>query len=403
MNKIIVTGNTKIREDHKRIILNFIRKHKTVSRTDIYKMTHISKPTVTRIIEDLLASKVIRESGLGDAGIGRRPVNLELNASAYYAIGVNISKRALNIHMVDLSMNVVGRKTVSLNFICNNEQFIETLIKAIKELINESRIDFNRILGIGVGARGMVNYQKGIIVDFSPSRTLHNITIKEHLENEFKLKVFLDNNAHTRVLGEYWYGYGIGYKDVVYIICNEGIGCGVITEGRIVRGKNNATQGLGHMKVDINGRQCSCGSFGCIESQCSTEAIEEIAKEGLRRGRKSILTERVDRDYESLNYKIICQCAEEGDLFSLQLLEEAARYLSTGISNLVGVFNPEIIILSGTLFDASDFFYQTVVKMTEQKIVSPLARDVLFKKRRISDNLYEAGAATMVFRDFFKD
>lgn len=398
-----VTGNTKIREDHKRIILNYIRKYKTVSRTDIYKNTNISKPTVTRVIENLLENKTIRESGVGDSSIGRKPVKIELNPTAHYCVGVNITKNKMSTYIVDLHMNILGRRTISIKNLGSKIEFLDTLTATIEESIDESGIKRERLLGIGIGTRGMVNYDKGILVDFSTVQNLHDIPIKDHLENRFKLKVFVDSNAHTRVLGEYWYGYGIGFKNIIFVICSEGIGSGIISEEKIVRGKSNATQGLGHMKVNINGRQCSCGSFGCIESQCSTEALEIVAKEGLKRGCKSILTEKAGYDPETLDYQKICQCAEEGDYFCIQLLEEAAYYLSVGIANLVGIFNPEMIILSGSLIDASNIFYQTVIDLSRQKIVSPLARDVLFKKRKTNDNLYEVGAATMVLRDFFKD
>ncbi len=402
MSSKVVIGNSKTREDHKRIILNFIRKNKVVSRTDIYQKTNISKPTVTRVIEDLLADKMILESGVGDSGIGRKPVKIELNSSAFYCVGVNISKSAISTYLVDLHMNIKQKKVVSIKNINTSAQFLDKLTNIIKELMNESKINYEKILGIGIGIRGVLDYEKGILIDFSTSGDLCNVPIKEHLENEFKLKVFIDNNAHTRVLGEYWYGYGVGYKDIIFIICSEGLGCGIISEGRIIRGKSNATQSFGHMKVNMNGRQCSCGGYGCIESQCSTDALEKIAKESLKSGRKTILTEKVNFDYESLNYKKICECAEEQDYFCRQLLDEAAQYLSTGIANLIGILNPEVVILSGNLIDASEYFHQIVIDMTKQKIVSPLAKDVIFKKRRTNDNLYEISAATMVLREFFK-
>ena len=397
------TGNTKIREEHKREILNYIRRFGPVSRTDIFEKTNISKPTVTRVIEALMAEGMIREMGTAESSVGRRPVNIEINPAACFCVGVNISRNTLSASMVDLGMNVVNKKSLSIKGISDAIIFRDMVADTIRELIEDSKVDTGKIIGIGIGAPGIVDYKNGIIMDFATAHRLVNIHLKDFLEEKLGLKVLVDNNANTRALGEYGYGYGSGYKDIIFVICSEGIGSGIITGGNMLRGKSNVTSGLGHMTVNSGGRKCMCGGYGCIESYCSTEAIEDMAKEALRRGRKSALVEKCGPDLDALDYKMICQCAKEGDSLSLQLLEEASCVLGKGIANLVGIFNPEIIILSGTLFDASDYFYNNVIDVVKQGIFSPLSQDVIFKKRKVKDSLYEVGAATMIFKEIFRD
>lgn len=400
VNKII--GNSKIREEHRLEILNFIRKSGHVSRTDIFKKTKISKPTVTRVIEELLKEDLIKEAGFADSSIGRRPVYIELNPSAYYCIGVNVSRNSINISLVDFTMNVCSKKTLNIKGIKKAEEFNDIIANSIIELINESKIENNKILGIGIGVPGMVDYQNGIVIDFALAHNIFDIRIKEYLEKTLKMKVYVDNNANTRALGEYWYGYGVGYQDIVFVICSEGVGSGIITNGDVLRGKNNINGGLGHMTVNISGRKCTCGKYGCVEAYSSTESIESITKDAFKKGKKSALLESI-QDIESIDYQLICKLAENNDPLCMEVLKESAFIISTGLANLIGIINTEMVILSGNMFDSSKYFYDAVEKMTKEKLNSPFAKNIVFKKRKIKDNLYDIGAATMIYNAFFKD
>lgn len=398
-----VTGNSKIRHKHRFIILNFIREHGSVSRTEIHEKTRISKPTITRVIEELLKEKLVRESGTGESEGGRKPVYVELNPSALYCIGINISRNRIRASIVDMAMNVIDRKVVSIKHIMDADTFQDTIAATIRELYQECNVDFDKILGIGIGVPGLVDFDSGAIVDFASGHNLTNIHLKEFLEDKFNLEVFVDNNAKTRALGEYWYGYGAGYKNLLFVICSEGIGSGIIINGNIARGKSNVTGEIGHMIVNIDGRKCNCGRYGCLEAYCSTEAIENITKEALKRGRSSSIMESVNGNIELVDYKLICECAELGDQLCLEILEEAACILSTGLVNTIGIINPELVILSGDLFDESEYFYNSVTKHTKEKLLNSSAQDVIFMKRKVKDSLYEIGAATMVYKAFFTE
>ncbi|HBF37462.1 MAG TPA: hypothetical protein DDW50_09095, partial [Firmicutes bacterium] len=269
--------------------------------------------------------------------------------------------------------------------------------------VTEKGLDRSKILGVGIGAPGIVDYNRGIILDFAIAHQLVDIHLKDYLWERTGWEIAIDNNANTRALGEYWYGFGAGCQNLIYVICSEGVGNGIIIDGKVLRGKNNFTTGLGHMIVNSDGRLCNCGRHGCIEAYSSTEALEKNTQEALKNGLKSLLLEKAGTQFEKVDYSLICHCAEAGDSLCLQMLEEAAYYLSIGLSNQIGSFNPELIVLSGTLFDASATFFERVKTLTLEKIFSPLAGGVIIKKRQVRDNLYEVGAATLVFKSFFND
>lgn len=399
-------GNSQIREDHKRKVLNYIRISKVVSRTDIYKNTNISKPTVTRVIEQLLQEGLVAESGVdaGQSEVGRKRVYLQINPSAHYCIGVNISKKNIRASIIDFAMNIICKKTISIKHIDEVDDFNNIVLNCINDILNEVKnIDRTKILGIGIGVPGSVDYNKGTIIAFASKPNIVNVELKDYIEQRLNLKVFIDNNAKTRALGEYWYGYGIGYRNIIFVVCSEGIGSGIIADGNILRGKNNETGEFGHMSIDIAGRRCSCGKYGCVEAYCGLESMENITKVALKQGRKSVLIELSKGDIENIDYKLICQGAREGDLLCRERLEETACFLGTGLSNTIGIVNPEIVIVSGELFDESEYFYELVKEYTKNRLSNILTQDVVFFNRKVKDSLYEIGAATLVYKWFFQD
>lgn len=406
MNSKKIIGNSQIREEHKIQILNYIRINEAVSRTEIHKNTNISKPTVSRVIEQLLQEGLVIESGvsMGKSEVGRKRVYIKINPSAHYCIGINISKNVIRASIIDFSMNIILKKATSIKNIYEVNDFKNIVLNSINELLEEAKgIEKSKILGVGIGAPGSVDYNNGIILALASKLNIVNVNLKNYIEEQLNLKVFIDNNAKTRAVGEYWYGYGVGYKNIVFVICSEGIGSGIIADGNILRGKNNLTGEFGHTSINVNGRRCSCGKHGCVEAYCSLEALESMTKAVLKQGRKSILLDLAKRDIEAVDYKLICEGARRGDLLCKESLEEVAYFLSTGIANTIAIINPEIIILSGELFDESEEFYELVKEYTKNKISNTLNQEVLFVNRKVKDSLYEIGAATLVYKQFFKD
>ncbi len=400
MNHKRTLGNSQIRENHKAKILNYIRINNAVSRTDIYKYTKISKPTVTRVIEQLLKEGLVIEEGTaaGESDVGRKPIYIRLNPSACYCIGVNISKSAIQASIIDLSMNIIFKKTTSIKDIHDVDSFKSMVLSCINEILHQVKSsDRDKILGIGIGVPGNIDYNNGMIMTISSKPNIVDVNLKEYIEERLKLQVVIDNNAKTRALGEYWYGYGIGYRNIVFVVCSEGIGSGIITDGNILRGKNNITGEFGQMIILADGK------YATVESFCAIGAVESSVKAELKQGRQSVLFELVAGDIEAIDYMLICKGAHEGDPLCKEKLEQAAIYLSIGLVNTVQVVNPEIIILSGELFDKSDYFYQLVKEYTRNGIGNISAQEVLFARRKVVDGLYEIGAATLVYKRFFQD
>ncbi|WP_273321066.1 ROK family transcriptional regulator [Vallitalea guaymasensis] len=396
-----IKGTSALRQKNRIQIIDYIRKNAPVTRIDIFNGTNISRPTITRIVKQLVEEKIVEESGMVETHAGRKPIYLKLRKSALCCMGMNIYRNNIRASIIDLDKNILISKKVSIKNVKTEKEFLETVLDMIHSLIDESKISIKHVIGIGIGSSGVVDYDKGILHNFNPHLNIRNIPLKAFLEKELNIQTFVDNNPNTRALGEYWYGYGRGYKDIAYIVCGEGIGSGIIVDGNILRGKNNITGEFGHMTVAVNGRECNCGRYGCVEAYCSTEGIEKILNEKISQDDTSPIKNFIKGNRSKLNYSLICEFYNE-DRYCKEVLDQATTILSIGLSNLMGILNPEIIVLSGELFD-NDFMFDQVIDKTKQEVFTDLIGDIKFKKREQMDYVYEIGAAALVYKAYFKN
>ncbi|GMQ58513.1 ROK family protein [Vallitalea sediminicola] len=396
-----IKGTSALRQKNRIQIIDYIRQNAPVTRIDIFNGTKISRPTITRIVKQLVEEKIVEESGMVETHAGRKPIYLKLRKSALCCMGMNIYRNNIRASIIDLDKNILISKKISIKNVESENEFLEAVLGMIHSLIDESKISINHVIGVGIGSSGVVDYDKGILHNFNPHLNIRNISLKAFLEEKLNIPTFVDNNPNTRALGEYWYGYGRGYKDIAYIVCGEGIGSGIIVDGNILRGKNNITGEFGHMTVAVNGRKCNCGRYGCVETYCSTEGIEKILIERLTGVDKSPVKDFIKENSCKLNYSLICKFYSE-DKYCKEVLDQAINILSIGLSNLMGILNPEIIILSGELFD-NDFMFDQVIDKTKQEVFTNLIGDIKFKKREQMDYVYEIGAGALVYKAYFKN
>ena len=262
-----------IKELNTSLILKTIREHKSISRADIAKITGLTPATVTNITSELINYKIIIETKLGKSNGGRKPVLLEFNYSEYNIIGVVISRHKITVSLTDLEANLISEKTSKITDDITPEHAIQIIIDLIKNIIRESD---KRALGIGISMEGLIDDENGICV-LSSNFGWENINIKEKIEKEFVLPVFVNNDVKALTLGEKFYGSAKNSSDFLLLYTGYGIGASFVSGGHIYRGASNYASEIGHTTLDINGPVCSCGNKGCFQALASGSAlIKEI-------------------------------------------------------------------------------------------------------------------------------
>lgn len=386
-----------LRERNTHTIMRCIKTHGPLSRVDICEKTSLSKPTVTRVINQLIQDGLLEEANITETVRGRHPVNIDFRPDAAYCFGVNISKNHLRVALINLKLQIVDKLRFSIKELSSSQELMDLIVSHILDMQQRNDIPSQKVQGIGVGAPGLVDSATGVIKDFALWGKMRDVPMAAYLEQQTGFKTRVDNNCNTWLMGELWIGYAQDHDDALFVLNSEGVGCGIARSGQVLTEVNSISAGLGHTSVNLKGERCNCGGQGCVETYCGTDHIERKAAEKLAAMRRI----HPDESYAApLTFRDICEDVEQGRMLFSDILLEAASAMACGIVNLINVLYPQIIILSGSLFDASDFYYNNVVVEVANRLSAGVELPTIVR-RYIDDAQFEIGAATMILQELF--
>lgn len=395
MNKL--TGNAKtIKIINRSLILQAIRKHGPVTRTDLVKLTKLTSGTISNLTAELLKANIIKEVGTGKSIGGRRPLYLAINSNAWHVVGVNIGNTKVVSVVTDLEAKVACRVDGKLNRAWDAEQQVAEVCRLIKKAIAESGLPRHSFLGIGVGVPGFVNTKAGKAV-FSPNLGWKDLPVRELIQARVGLPVLLENSVRLGTLGEKWWGKGQGKENVITMYIGTGVGAGLILGDKLYRGTDEAAGEIGHIMVADTGQRCSCGKYGCLEAVASGPAIVRHASRLIQQGVSTKLIDMCQGDLNAITGEMIDQAAWEGDEVAREVLTQAGRYLGQGIAILATLFNPDIIILNGGVSNAHPILLPVIREVTEKQLLVPVKVEV----SELGDMAGPLGGAALVIEGLF--
>ncbi len=316
-----------------------------------------------------------------------------------YSIGIDLGGTKILIALVDREtgevLHHVKKKTKKDK---GPKNIIKKMLEGIDELLEESGKTLDDISSIGVGAAGQIDRQNGILIA-AANLDCYDLNIKGILSEKFNIPVFVGNDVEIAAIGEQKFGAGKGCDDFVCVFVGTGVGSAIIKDGKIITGATGTAGEIGHIIVDLNGRQCSCGAHGCLEAYASRSAIERRIEGALKKGRKSCILDYLETG-KSITSSMIQKSIEREDELVLQCVTEASEYLSGGIASIINFINPELVILGGGLIEAVDYFYQKTIKKARAKSLPVPAEKIQFKKAILGDYSGVIGAAFLQDRGF---
>ena len=274
-----------------------------------------------------------------------------------------------------------------------NKKVGSKIIETLNELFSASDIKKDEISSIGIGLAGQVEREQGVLIN-AVNLECKDLHIKEILEKEFNIPVYVGNDVEVATFGELNFGAGREHKDIVCIFVGTGIGSSIVKDGKIHLGASQSAGEIGHIIVDLNGRACACGGNGCLEAYASRSAIESRILGAIKKGRKSIITELCEGK-NSISSKHIKKSLDAHDEVVTQYVNEAIDYLSGGIASVMNFYNPELIILGGGLIQSVDEFYLKTIKKARAKALPTPALSIEFKKAALGDYSGVVGAALL--------
>jgi glucokinase-like ROK family protein len=380
-------------------VLNIIRTTENLSRANIAKISGLSAPTVSRIIEDLLAESLVREIGEGVSQGGRRPTLLKFSDHMNFIIGIDLGTTNIYGVLSDFDAKIIAEVRTPTHIEEGFAGVMKRTADVIAELIAEPSVANKRIYGIGMAVAGLINRKRNI-VEFSPDFHWHNVDVVEALSQFHKYPIFFDNVTRVMAMGERWFGLGKQSKNFICVNVGYGIGAGIIIDGKPLCGPLGMAGEFGHITLDKDSLvQCDCGNFGCLEALASGNAIAKSAIKRLREGERSLLLELCDGDISKVTAEMVANAAKQGDVLSWTVFERAMEYLGIGIAGLVNLFSPEAVVIGGGVAQAGEILFEKVRKTVNARSLSMISSNVMIRPATFGVKTAVMGAVSLILSE----
>lgn len=282
---------------------------------------------------------------------------------------------------------------------CSNEkdsdEILDSISDSIKEIITDTCTAGDKIVGIAVAAPGPLTYPDTVVMD-SPNLGWSKLNLKEELSRKIGRSVIVDKDTNVAALGEYCFGHGCQYRQLLYVTISTGVGGGIIIDGEIYHGNNGGAGEFGHMVIEPNGPKCGCGRRGCLEALASGTAIAREAAEIVKKGKgKGIIA--CSSTGKEIGAKEVGEAARKGDIEARTIILRTAEYIGIGIANLVNIFNPQIVVLGGGVaVGLQDLLFEPVCEYVHKNVFALHERDFKIEVSSLGEEIGLWGCLALV-------
>ena len=352
-----------VKERNRTVVLELLNSKGTSTRSEISDITGLTNATITNIVNELISKDLVEEVGTIDGKLGRKRKLIKIKEDAFYVIGIEFG---VNIVRTGI-FNFKGKKIKSIEKEINSygrpTDVLKNLILIIDELINNTKVDFNKIKGIGIAMPGLIDSKKRILRSVHPFPLLKDYPLVEQLEEHYEKTIWLENDANGAVLGEKWFGHGKKFNNYVFVVGDSGIGAGIIINGKLYPGTFNSAGEIGH--TVITGDLIPLESFG---------GLSRLA------------------DEFNLPLEIILNESKSSEEIK-KAVDEISKFLAIGIVNLVNTIDPEAVIIGGRILKVGNYVIREIKKIVEQYTFSSEIPQILVASRK--EDAILAGAASI--------
>ncbi|MBX2920669.1 MAG: ROK family protein [Chitinophagaceae bacterium] len=379
---------------YRKRIINHLYFSKMLSCAEISEKIEKSLSLTTKILNELVAEGYVLEIGYAPSSGGRRPLMYSLKADIMYIVSVAMDQFITRIVIMDMHNNQLDKVQIINISLANNPDALQMVSSKISEIIAGSGIDKSRIVGIGIGMPGFVDAIGGKNYSFFDNGAT---SITSYIESKTGVPVFIDNDSSLIALAELKFGAARNKRNVMVINVSWGIGLGMILDKMLFRGDDGFAGELSHIPLFQNGKLCSCGKSGCLETEASLGAVVEKAKLGLANGRASTLSldKLCDENPEKAGIAVI-QAAGKGDRFAVELLSEAGYNIGRGIAILIHLLNPGLVVLSGRGAQAGKILQAPIQQALNEHCIPRLAANTEIVISELGHDAQLIGSAALV-------
>jgi glucokinase len=313
-----------------------------------------------------------------------------------YAIGIDLGGTKVIAAIVDQNGSILSQA----NAPTQKEDAAEIVISRIGDLVSsvlaDSGVGISQIRGIGIATAGIIDTNRQMVI-FASNLNWSDVAIGDKLGQRFGVPVQLINDANSAAVAEWAFGSASGTDDLIYVTVSTGVGAGIISGGRLITGIGDSAGEFGHISLDPEGPLCACGNRGCLENYVSGLALAKMAQEQLQAGAESSLRTVCEGELGRITAKEIGEQAESGDPLSISLMKQAGYYLGVGLTNLIHLFNPQVIVFGGGVMKNGRILLEEAERVIRQRCISRMASQATFQFTTMGAEAGVLGAAGLYF------
>jgi len=315
-----------------------------------------------------------------------------------YLIGVDLGGTNIKAGIYQEDFTAVKEISIPTEAALGSSHVMNRIREAVRLLTSETNLSLEEIKAMGIGIPGLLDPVEGLSI-FSPNfPDWDNVHIINEMKKYYNFPVFIDNDVRVNLYGEWMHGAGRGYNNLILITLGTGLGSGIVNEGKVLFGTSYSAGEIGHMNMYRNGRPCRCGSSGCLGRYVSAVGMVNTFKEKLRDGRTSIIQEWVHHNLEAIEAVMISEAYDLQDHLAIEVMHETGSLLGYGLSNVINLLNPELIIVGGGMAAAGDRLLSTARETVQNHALKLSSQKCKIVQAELGNRAGTVGAASYALR-----
>jgi predicted NBD/HSP70 family sugar kinase len=336
-----------MRAHNRLVVLDVVRRSGPVARTEVARRTSLAKPTVSAIVDELLDEGVVHEVGVGKstAAGGRPPTYLDFDVTRDAYVGVHVGVDTTTVAVADGRGAVVAERS-RRSAIGSPSRSLEHVTELLAEVLRSAKVSRKTVRHASIALPGLIDRDSGVCV-LAPNLGWRDVAVEKMFGDELGVPVTVWNTPHASAIAEARLGAARDVDTFVWLYVGPGVGSAIVQDGELVTGTRGFAGEIGHCRVVDDGLQCHCGKYGCLEVYTSAEAISRAAA-----------LARVPARTKAPRLADVVRAAREGHEGARGVLDDAGHMLGLGTSYLVGILNPELVVVGGESAEAFDFLLE---------------------------------------------
>ena len=391
-------NNKLLKQKNRGLLLKLIATGECSSRIELAQKTGLAKMTVSNIVSEFIESGILEErEKLQTDTKGRNPVQLSIAPGAPKLLGVHVYREEYSVILCDMMLHIIKKISVPIT-----EENADTLVQELLGKIDEMLAVFpeEKILGIGIGAIGPDDLLRGRILKPTDFHGIHDLDLKKEIAEHTHLPVYFDSESNAAAMAEKYYGSGSDCEDFIYINLANGVGTGLVVNGKLYSNTSGMTCEFGHVSIDWKGRPCSCGGRGCLETYISRKVLEEeLADAAGEKKSFRVFCEEMDHALESQRAGAVFTDRETK---MDQVFRDMAEYLACGITNFVNGLNPRKVIVGYDGYWIPDIYLKLAERLANERLLTRRYRKIQVVKSCFGSEAAIYGSAASLLTAIFE-